>query len=88
MIDASSLMEGGDMDPYSYYDYETPISMNEAWRGGLPIWIMSLGPTFSAVSAFLILRDEIQSKRWGMLKAADASANGQHGYLYLHYWLL
>ena len=63
-----------DLNSY-YYDYETPNSMNEAWRGGLPIWIMSLGPTFSAISAFLILRDEIQSKRWGMLKAADSSAH-------------
>lgn len=78
MVDENSRMtinEEGDMDRYSYYDYETPISMNEAWRGGLPIWIMSLGPTFSAISAFLILRDELQSKRWGMLKAADASAH-------------
>ena len=79
MVDVNSLLtmnevEDIDLNSY-YYDYETPNSMNEAWRGGLPIWIMSLGPTFSAISAFLILRDEIQSKRWGMLKAADSSAH-------------
>ena len=57
-------------DPYSQY----MVSMNEAWRGGLPQWLMSLGPTFCGISIFLILRDELSSKRWGMLKAADTSA--------------
>lgn len=55
--------------------YDIPISLNEPWRDGLPIWLMTLGPTFSGISAFLILRDELQSKRWGMLKAADPSAH-------------
>lgn len=59
-------------------DYEAkadiPMSLNEPWRGGLPVWLMGLGPTFAGISAFLILRDELQSRRWGMLKAADSSA--------------
>ena len=57
-------------DPYS----QLMVSMNEAWRGGLPQWLMALGPTFCGISIFLILRDELSSKRWGMLKAADTSA--------------
>lgn len=37
---------------------------------------MSLGPTFAGgISAFLILRDEFQSKRWGMLKAVSTSVH-------------
>lgn len=37
---------------------------------------MSLGPTFSGgISAFLILREELQSKRWGMLKAVNTSVH-------------
>ena len=63
-----------------YYDYysaaqNVPLSLNEPWRGGLPVWLMGLGPTFVGISVFLILRDELQSRRWGMLKAADASAH-------------
>mmetsp|Transcript_24881 Transcript_24881/g.56295 ORF Transcript_24881/g.56295 Transcript_24881/m.56295 type:complete len:1783 (-) Transcript_24881:57-5405(-) len=58
-------------DPY-YSQHK--VSMNEAWRGGLPQWLMTLGPTFCGISIYLILRDELSSKRWGMLKAADTSA--------------
>ncbi len=37
---------------------------------------MSLGPTFAGgISAFLILREEFQSKRWGMLKAVNTSVH-------------
>ena len=37
---------------------------------------MSLGPTFAGgISAFLILRDEFQSKRWGMLKAVNTTVH-------------
>lgn len=60
---------------YYYNQYETPLSMNEAWRGGLTVWLMGLGPTFSGISVFLILRDELQSRRWGTLRAADLSAH-------------
>ena len=55
--------------------YELRPSMNEAWRGGLSVWLMGLGPTFSGISAFLILRDELKSRRWGTLRAADLSAH-------------
>ncbi len=47
-----------------------PMSMNEPWRGGLPVWLMSLGPTFSAISVFWILKDELNSRRWGLLRNA------------------
>lgn len=47
-----------------------PISMNEVWRDGLPIWIMSLGATFSGISVYLLLRTEIASRRWGALRSA------------------
>lgn len=61
------------------YDYDAleniPVSLNEPWRGGLPIWLMSLGPTAVGIAVFLILRDEFQSRRWGTLKAADSSAH-------------
>lgn len=54
-----------------YYDsYQIPMSLNEPWRGGLAIWLMSLGPTFCAISVFLILRDEFTSRRWGTLRSA------------------
>lgn len=37
---------------------------------------MSLGPTFAGgISTFLILREEFQSKRWGMLKAVNTSVH-------------
>ena len=37
---------------------------------------MSLGPTFAGgISEFLILRDEFQSKRWGMLKAVNTTVH-------------
>jgi hypothetical protein len=60
-----------------YYDlqYELRPSMNEAWRGGLAVWLLGLGPTFAGISAFLILRDELKSRRWGTLRAADLSAH-------------
>ena len=63
------------MDDYYDLQYELRPSMNEAWRGGLCVWLMGLGPTFSGISAFLILRDELKSKRWGTLRAADLSAH-------------
>jgi len=47
-----------------------PMSLNEPWRGGLPVWLMSLGPTFAAISVFWILRDELNSRRWGVLRSA------------------
>mmetsp|Transcript_22129 Transcript_22129/g.48128 ORF Transcript_22129/g.48128 Transcript_22129/m.48128 type:complete len:1680 (-) Transcript_22129:165-5204(-) len=74
MVDALYYKEVTDACQ-SYECYSSiPISLNEPWRGGLPIWLMTLGPTFSGISAFLIIRDELQSRRWGMLKAADSSA--------------
>jgi hypothetical protein len=63
------------MDDYYDLQYELRPSMNEAWRGGLCVWLMGLGPTFSGISAFLILRDELKSRRWGTLRAADLSAH-------------
>mmetsp|Transcript_2306 Transcript_2306/g.4967 ORF Transcript_2306/g.4967 Transcript_2306/m.4967 type:complete len:1771 (+) Transcript_2306:192-5504(+) len=61
---------------YPSYNYDSiPNSMNEAWRDSLPSWLLSLGPTLAGVSVFLILREELQSKRWGTLKAASASAH-------------
>jgi ABC-type multidrug transport system ATPase subunit len=47
-----------------------PITMNEAWRDGLPVWILSLGAVFSGISVFLIVRSELASKRWGALRSA------------------
>ncbi len=47
-----------------------PLTLNEPWRGGLPLWLMSLGPTFAAISVFWILRDELNSRRWGVLRSA------------------
>jgi hypothetical protein len=60
-----------------YYDLQYGLrpSMNEAWRGGLAVWLLGLGPTFTGISAFLILRDELKSRRWGTLRAADLSAH-------------
>ena len=69
------------MDPFYYAnvtgpdrDWEAgqnvPMSLNEPWRGGLPVWLMSLGPTFAAISVFWILRDELNSRRWGVLRSA------------------
>lgn len=46
------------------------MSLNEPWRAGLPVWLMSLGPTFAAISVFWILRDELNSRRWGVLRSA------------------
>ena len=57
------------------------MSLNEVWRGGLPQWLMSLGPTFYAISIFLAIRDELVSKRWGMLKSADMSAKWMSWFL-------
>ena len=47
-----------------------PITMNEAWRDGLPVWILSLGAVFSGMSVFLMVRSELASKRWGALRSA------------------
>lgn len=47
-----------------------PISMNEVWRDGLPVWIMGLGATFSGISVFLLVRAELVSGRWGTLRSA------------------
>ncbi|KAL9186661.1 hypothetical protein ACHAXT_005899 [Thalassiosira profunda] len=74
MVDPLYVAEMSDYGGYGEARYEIPLSLNEPWRGGLPVWLLSLGPTAAGVSAFLILRDELQSRRWGMLKAADASA--------------
>lgn len=70
----------GNVDPFYYFNvsqaggYEAtdniPLSLNEPWRGGLPLWLMSLGPTFAAISVFWILRDELNSSRWGVLRSA------------------
>eukprot|EP00573_Skeletonema_grethae_P008746 CAMPEP_0201706040 /NCGR_PEP_ID=MMETSP0578-20130828/47609_1 /ASSEMBLY_ACC=CAM_ASM_000663 /TAXON_ID=267565 /ORGANISM="Skeletonema grethea, Strain CCMP 1804" /LENGTH=1815 /DNA_ID=CAMNT_0048194413 /DNA_START=88 /DNA_END=5535 /DNA_ORIENTATION=- len=74
----------GKVDPYyyanvtaeHYWDYywsaenNIPLSLNEPWRAGLPVWLMSLGPTFAAISVFWILRDELNSRRWGVLRSA------------------
>ena len=47
-----------------------PISMNEIWRNGVPVWIMGLGATFSGISVFLLVRAELVSGRWGTLRSA------------------
>lgn len=49
---------------------EIPISLNEAWRSGLAVFLLSFGPMATAISAFLILRDELVSQRWGYLRSA------------------
>mmetsp|Transcript_305 Transcript_305/g.505 ORF Transcript_305/g.505 Transcript_305/m.505 type:complete len:355 (-) Transcript_305:2-1066(-) len=75
------LTDCGQVDPFYYAnvtgperDWEAgqnvPMSLNEPWRGGLPVWLMSLGPTFAAISVFWILRDELNSRRWGVLRSA------------------
>ena len=60
----------------SYYgsSADVPATLNETWRGGLPAWLLSLGPTLAGIAAFLTLRDELQTRRWGTLKAAHPSA--------------
>lgn len=69
----------GQVDPQYYvpiYEesywavYDIPMTMNEAWRNALPVWIMSLGATFSAISVFFLLRTELASKRWGTMRSA------------------
>jgi len=49
---------------------EIPISLNEAWRSGLPVFLMSLGPLVTGISSFLFIRDELASQRWGYLRSA------------------
>ena len=74
MVDPTYVQEFEQADDYYSSAYNIPLSLNEPWRGGLPLWLMSLGPTAVGITVFLILRDELQSRRWGMLKAADMSA--------------
>ena len=72
--DFPPLTNCGKVDPLYYADitkdnnYQAgqniPSSLNEPWRGGMPVWLMSLGPTFAAISVFWILRDELNSRRW------------------------
>jgi hypothetical protein len=64
----ANITQGGYGDWYA--GRNIPISLNEPWRGGLPVWLMSLGPTFAAISVYWILRDEFNSKRWGALRSA------------------
>ncbi|KAL7536543.1 hypothetical protein ACHAXR_007229 [Thalassiosira sp. AJA248-18] len=73
MVDPLYIIELNENENYEDR-YNIPISLNEAWRGGLPVWLMTLGPMAAGISVFLILRDELQSRRWGTLKAADSSA--------------
>ena len=69
------LTDCGQVDPYYVANITKdnnwsagqtiPLSMNEPWRGGLPVWLMTPGPTFSSISVYWILRDELHSRRWG-----------------------
>jgi hypothetical protein len=44
------------------------LSMNEAWRDGLPVAILSVGPLFYAMIAYLWLHEELQLHMLGVLR--------------------
>lgn len=43
-------------------------SLNDSWRNGLPVAVLSLGPFVQAVCAFLIVQSEIEKKLLGVLR--------------------
>jgi len=44
------------------------ISLNDSWRNGVPVAVLSLGPFVQAVCAFLVVHFEVESKLKGVLK--------------------
>ncbi len=51
------------------YDIQDSNSLNEAWRTGFPVAVLSLGPFVQAACAFLIVQSEIEKKMLGVLRA-------------------
>jgi hypothetical protein len=43
-------------------------SLNDRWRNGLPVAVLSLGPFLQAVCAFLVVQSEIEGKLLGVLR--------------------
>jgi hypothetical protein len=71
----ANLTECGTI-PQSYLDSmsieeqnKVPISLNEEWRRGLPVAILSLGPMFQAICAFIVVHEELQLDMFSVLKA-------------------
>jgi hypothetical protein len=62
---------------FGYYEYggndgnddsKVKVSLNENWRRGLPVAVMSLGPMLSAIVAYLIVHEELQLHMLGVLR--------------------
>ena len=83
MVEPSYFLSIEKEEGYYHATQSIPITMNEVWRDGLPIWILSLGAVFSGMSVFLIVRSELASKRWGALRSA-----GLRDSVYWISWLL
>ncbi len=57
--------------PYYASDYEPDdyiLSLNERWRNGIPVAVLTLGAFVQAVCAFLVVRVEIEKKLLGVLR--------------------
>lgn len=54
----------------TFYDdvSKVKLSLNEPWRNGLPVAVLSLGPLLFAIFAFLIVHDELQLQMLGILR--------------------
>jgi hypothetical protein len=48
--------------------YELPISYNDAWRYGMPVTLLALGPLVTAIAAFLLVHEEMSQKMLGVLR--------------------
>ena len=68
------LNECGTIDP-SYFDEldfeereKVPLSLNDSWREGLPVAVMSLGPMVTAICVFLVVHSELELQMLGVLR--------------------
>lgn len=48
--------------------YKIPYSLTDSWRDAMPVAILSLGPMVQAISAFLMVHNEMQTKMLGVLR--------------------
>jgi hypothetical protein len=52
----------------------TPTAtLNESWRNGLPVAVLCLGPMMVAIGAFLLVTNEIQNQKLGVLRQLGLS---------------
>lgn len=67
------LTECGTIEPdfFDGLDWEArekvPLSLNDSWRSGLPVAILSLGPMLSAICVFLLVHGELELQMLGVL---------------------